>query len=209
MRFKRRFIFVLLAGTLLLSACNLAVVTPTPMTTPTATASQTPVPTSTVTPLPFGQMPTPTLYLIIPPTPTLTLFYNPTATTTPSWSDCPLIVTRNETNKGVMLHVRRCEDNLEYDLGPLAKGVYAVGPNGKFIIYVTHSGMLYATNIGNTRLSLLVNLRRAGSFVAFNKNVQPVFVISFYGEAPRYRLILTEKKYNQRRAFYIPPRIME
>jgi hypothetical protein len=203
-QFKRNLFFVFFASVFLLNACNLAMVTPTPeFSLPVVASQPAVVAASTVTSAPT----TPTI--TAPPTPTLTLFYDPTITATPSWLDCPLIITRNDTNAGDLLHIRRCEDNLEYDLGPFANGVYAAGPDNKFIIYVTDEGVVYAAKLGEQYMYVVVNLVKEHFFAAINKKALPRFVISFAGEAPRYKLVLIEKKYNQKRIYNLPARLME
>jgi hypothetical protein len=106
-----------------------------------------------------------------------------------------------------MLHVLRCDDGLEYDLGPLAEGVYAVGPNDKFFVYITLSGFIYAARIGDPLLNNLYNLGREHIFTVFNKRVAPDFKISFTGEYPVYKLVLVEKNYNQKRVYDLPSTI--
>jgi hypothetical protein len=143
------------------------------------------------------------------PSPTVTLFFAPTATATQQWLTCPgIVITLTDTRKGDMLHIRRCEDGLEYDLGPLAKGVYAVGPNDKFLVYVTLSGFVYASRIGEPIFNNLYNLGREHIFTVFNKRVTPDFKISFTGEYPVYKLVLIEKNYNQKRIYDLPSTIM-
>jgi len=142
------------------------------------------------------------------PTITLTLFYDPTVTPTRQWSACPgIVVTQTDTDKGEMLHILRCEDNLEYDLGPLAKGMYAVGPNDKFLVYVTQDGMVYGSRIGERNLVVLFNLKREKIFTVFNKGVKPNFVISFADGNPLYKLVLTEKNFNQKHPYDLPLRL--
>jgi len=144
------------------------------------------------------------------PTATLTLFYNPTNTPTLQWAACPgIVITLTDTKKGDMLHILRCEDGLEYDLGPLAKGVYAVGPNDKFLVYITIDGFIYAARIGSLYLNTLFDLGREHEFTVFNKRVTPDFKISFAGEAPIYRLVLLEKNYDQKRVYALPLRITQ
>lgn len=186
----------------LLNACNLDASKP-----PVVISSEMPViPAETVKPV---SSPVPTLTSTpipaIAPTFTLTLFFNPTFTPTPQWSVCPgIVITLTDTKKGDMLHVLRCDDGFEYDLGPLAKGVYAVGPNDKFLVYVTIDGIIYAAGIGNTRLYNLYNLRNEHIFTVFNKKVAPDFKISFAGEEPLYKLILLERNYHQQRDYELP-----
>ena len=142
------------------------------------------------------------------PSPTTTLFFASTATSTPQWLACPgIVITQTNTRKGDMLHILRCEDGLEYDLGPLAKGVYAVGPEDKFLVYITVDGIIYAAKIGDLTLNKLYDLGREHIFTVFNKRVTPDFKISFTGEAPTYKLILVERNYNQKRVYDLPSRI--
>jgi len=207
MRIKKYFflLFFIAFTTSLLNACNLSVIKPESNLSPTP-SSETPVmpvssPTSTLTA---------TLIPAIVPSATVTLFYNPTVTSTPQWSACPgIVITLTDTDKGDMLHILRCEDGLEYDLGPFAKGVYAVGPNNKFLVYVTNDGFIYATRIGDLYLKNLFNLGREHIFTVFNKRVAPDFKISFAGEGPIYRLVLLEKNYDQKRVYALPLRITQ
>jgi len=119
------------------------------------------------------------------------------------------VITLTDTKKGDMLHILRCEDGLEYDLGPLAKGVYAVGPNDKFLVYVTIDGFIYAARIGDLYLKNLFNLGREHEFTVFNKRVTPDFKISFAGEGPIYRLVLVERNYDQKRVYELPVSITQ
>lgn len=193
----------------LLSACNLGV--STPEAAPTLSDEMPVIPKDTIVPVssPVATL-TATLFPVVVPTATVTLFYNPTVTTTPQWSGCPgIVVTLTDTKKGDVLHILRCEDGLEYDLGPLAKGFYAVGPNNKFLIYVSLDGFVYGSRIGNTYMYNLFNLGREHEFTVFNKKVAPDFKISFAGEGPIYRLVLVERNYDQKRVYELPLRITQ
>lgn len=209
MQNQRLLILGLSTCVLLLGACNL--VPPNATSTPDPARIEALVqtriasmPTETQLPTPVSA-PTATPTITAPlPTPTLTLFYQASATPTPSLTECPLIVALKDTPKGDLLHIRRCEDNLEYDLGPFAKGVYAAGPNYKFIVYVTDTGYVYASKVGNPYLALVVNLVRERKFVAINKGALPEFTISFEGEEPRYKLALYEDKYKQKFRYDLP-----
>jgi hypothetical protein len=140
------------------------------------------------------------------------LFFDPTyATTTPTlqWQGCPgIAVTLIDTDAGDMLHVLRCDDGWEHDFGPLAKGTYAIGPNDKFLVYVSFSGIIYDARIGEPYLYTLFNLKKEEIFTALNKGVEPDFQISFVGEAPNYRLVLLERKYDQKRVYNLHPKVM-
>jgi hypothetical protein len=213
MRIKKCFflLFFITFTTSLLNACNLGVTKPESNLPPTLSSEIPVIPENTVMPV---SSPTSTLtatpFPAIAPSATVTLFYNPTITSTPQWSACPgIVITLTDTKKGDMLHILRCEDGLEYNLGPLAKGVYAVGPNDKFLVYVTLDGFIYAARIGDLVLNTLFSLGREHEFTVFNKRVTPDFKISFAGEAPIYRLVLLEKNYDQKRVYALPLRITQ
>ena len=210
MRVKKNFfvLFFIAAAMFLLNACNLPAGNPNPNLTPnipsietsvmlTVTAFYASVPTSTLTPTPsatFTPSPTMTLFVIVP-----------TLTPTQQWLACPgIVVSVTDTKKGDMLHILRCEDGLEYDLGPLAKGVYAVGPNDKFLVYVTIDGFVYASRIGDPYLYNLYDLKNEHIYSVFNKKVTPDFKISFAGESPLFKLVLLERNYDQKRVYDLP-----
>jgi hypothetical protein len=131
--------------------------------------------------------------------------FAPTATSTQQWLSCPgIVITRTDTKKGDVLHILRCADGFKNDLGPLAKGVYAVGPNNEFLVYVTLSGIVYAARIGDSYLNNLYDLGREHIYTVFNKKVTPDFEIAFVGDASAYKLVLVEKNYNQKRVYDLP-----
>jgi len=143
------------------------------------------------------------------PTPTQTLIYLASATPTPNLLECPLIINLEDTRNGDFLHIRRCADNLEYDLGPLAKGAYAASPNYAFLVYVTNDGMVYAAKIGEKGLIQIVDLSKERYFTAINRKVIPRFVMTFKDQAPQYQLILSEQKFKQKRVYFLPAAIQE
>ena len=103
-----------------------------------------------------------------------------------------------------MLSVLRCEDGLEYELGPLALGVHAVGPNNQFLIYAALDGVVYGIRIGQTTFRVLYDLQREGVFTALNKGIEPDFRLSFSFSDPIYYLIIIEKHYDQKRMYALP-----
>lgn len=202
MRIKRYILSLFFIVMFLLPACNLRIVwtdeelPPTPSGALPNTSTPAPSPTSTLTFTPAAP---------IQPTPTWTLFYNPTVTPTKLWSACPgIVVTQTDTDAGEMVRILRCEDGFEYVLGPLAKGVYAVGPNDKFLVYVTLDGIVYGSRIGETRIQPLFNLRREHIFTVLNIGSEPDFVVSFSDGEPSYRLVLVERNYDQKRMYELP-----
>jgi hypothetical protein len=189
----------------LLYSCNLRVsvrnqgMSPTSPRIPPETITPVPSPSSTFTPLPAD---TPL------PTPTLTLFFAPTVTPTRQWSACPgIVVTQTDTDQGDMLHILRCEDGLEYDLGPLPDGVFAVGPNDKFLVYVASNGVVYGSRVGEPYLYVLYNLARERVFTVLNLGTAPDFKISFSDGDPVYKLVVIERNYDQKRTYDLPSRL--
>jgi hypothetical protein len=169
---------------------------PTPTLLPSNTATPAAPPTPTLT---FTSTAT------VTPFPTFISMAATTPTPTQQWLACPgIVVTSTDTDKGDMLHVLRCEDGVEYDMGPLAKGLYAVGPNDKFLVYVALSGVVYASRIGDPSLHLMYDLEREQIFTVFNKGVTPDFKISFVEDESRYKLVLIEKRYDQKRVYELP-----
>lgn len=216
MRVKNYFLplFFIIIFTFLLDACNLRVL-PNPNLAPalsvetsvvlTVTALSASLPTPTLTPT-LSPVPSVTFT----PSPTPTLMFASTATSTQQWSACPgIVVTRTDTDAGDMLHVLRCEDGLQTDFGPLAKGTYAVSPNNKFLIYVGFNGVIYSAKIGDRYLFPVFNLKHEKVFTVFNKTVDPNFVISFVGDEPNYKLVLLEKTFDQKRVYNLPPQVTQ
>jgi hypothetical protein len=207
MRIKRKFLmFFITTVVFLLNACNPGTPGPDPNLAAinsietsvmlTVTAMSASLPTPTLTPKPSATFTS---------SPTATLFFVPTATSTQQWVACPgIVVTVTDTQKGDMLHILRCEDGFEYDLGPLAKGVYAVGPNDRFLVYVSADGFVYASKIGEPYLYNLYDLAHERIYTVFNKKVAPDFKISFVGEWPFINLVLLERNYDQKRVYQLP-----
>ena len=207
MRIKKNFfMFFITVVIFLLNACSPGAPEPDSGLSPinsvetavafTLTARSASLPTSTLTP---------TASVTPMPSPTTTLLFAPTVTPTQQWLGCPgIVITVTDTKKGDKLHILRCEDGLEYDLGPLAKGVYAVGPNDKFLVYVTVDGFIYASKIGEPYLYNLFDLAHEHIYTVFNKKVAPDFKISFAGEWPFINLVLLERNYDQKRVYQLP-----
>jgi len=207
MRIKKNFfMFFIIAVIFLLDACSPGTTKPDSGLSPinsvqtsvafTLTARPASLPTSTLTP---------TASVTPMPSPTTTLLFAPTVTPTQQWLACPgIVITVTDTKKGDKLHILRCEDGVEYDLGPLAKGVYAVGPNDKFLVYVTVDGFIYASKIGESYLYNLFDLAHEHIYTVFNKKVAPDFKISFAGEWPFINLVLLERNYDQKRVYQLP-----
>lgn len=166
--------------------------------TTSATVRAEPTMTSTITPTASAA-----LSASFTPGPTSTSFFPPTATATKiPWTSCPgIVVTVTDTQQGDIVHVLRCEDGLEYDLGPLPKGVFAVSPDDNYIVYAAQDGVIYAARVGSTALTVI---RKTGrEFYTFGQDMAPIFKISFTGESP-YVLELYEARYGQNLPIRMP-----
>jgi hypothetical protein len=109
----------------------------------------------------------------------------------------------NHTSKGYLLHIVPCNGS-EYDLGPIAYGAAAVGPNNHFLVYVSASdGKVYAAQIGDQTLTQIADLKREYSFSAFLRNDTPSFVLSFSSSEP-YQVTIQENIYNNSATVSVP-----
>lgn len=82
-------------------------------------------------------------------------------------------ITKEQSDKGDFLNVAGGGDNFNYKIGPLAEGVYAVGPNNKFLVYVTNDGTIFATKNGDPELYEIGRIKKI--FSATSMNVEPFF----------------------------------
>ena len=146
---------------------------------------------------------TSTATLTFTPVPTATYYFPPTATATKiPWTSCPgIVITASDTSKGDMLHVLRCSDGFEYDVGPLTKGAYAVSPDDKYLVYCDISGILYAAKIGNSTLTVIQKVNK--DFYTFGQDMAPIFELKFNAGNPRV-LEIHEKRYDQKLPITMP-----
>ncbi len=153
--------------------------------------------------IPPTSTPTSTITPTFLPTPTSTYYFPPTATATKiPWTSCPgIVVTMTDTKEGDIVHILRCEDGLEYDLGPLPKGVFAVSPDDKYIVYAGQDGVIYAARIGSTALTVIRKTER--EFYTFGQDMDPIFKLSFAGDSP-YVLEIYETRYEQNLPIRMP-----
>lgn len=102
------------------------------------------------------------------------------------------------TPKGGMLMVHtRTQD---YELGPLAKGSFAIGPNRKFFVYCTNNGIVYAARFGQPTLTTIGNIR---DFIILRKGgeIRPAFL--FFGDNP-YTVKVTDMVTGQEQILSLP-----
>ena len=82
-----------------------------------------------------------------------------------------------------------------YQLGPLARGDYAIGPSDRYLVYITSSGQLMAIRLGQDTFKSVKNMARL--FTAIAKNIVPSFSFSFYDNGFSVTVIVTENHYEQ------------
>jgi len=91
-----------------------------------------------------------------------------------------LTVTLLDTPKGDYYQI--CAEYTEYyEVGPLEKGSYAIGPNKKFFVYISNSGLVYAHRIGTTGMKQIGDISSL-AIIAMNKN--PDLDFQFNGDHP-------------------------
>ncbi len=154
-----------------------------------------------VTPQTTNLLPFETLTMLPPSTPA-PLTTNPTETSSEQ-PDClnSVVLTAKDTPKGDYLEV--CANGNMYEIGPLAKGAFAVGPNNKFFIYCANNGLVYAVRVGDTKLQPIGDVK---DFSAIIRNDVPIFEIVFTGSDP-YKVTIREIVYKQNKMFSIPDSI--
>jgi len=124
-----------------------------------------------------------------------------TDTLTPKGPCTEVTITVRDTNKGDYLQI--CTNGKEYEVGPLEKGGYAVGPNQTFFVYVSNSGTVYAARIGDTRLTVLGDVK---DFLFVKRDKTPQFEFQFFGDQT-YTVEVHETVFNQKKLLPIPRRI--
>ncbi|MCJ7433641.1 MAG: hypothetical protein MUO77_09155 [Anaerolineales bacterium] len=190
-------VLLVISGACIFSlACTLfaALATPVPVIE-TSTLVPLPMPTMQVTPLP-----PPT----IQPTATIPLVIINTFTPTPIPSTVTVAV--ENTPKGDYLNISRSTDNLEYRLGPIASGAYAIGPNDNFLVYCTYGGDVYAAKFGAEYLTLIGSVRK---FSAIQRNVPPDLELVIFVNNGRYKVDIREGRFSQNEIIVIPTKFTE
>ncbi len=124
----------------------------------------------------------------------------PTETLATAQPDCSnsVVVDLRSTNKGQYLEI--CANGQSYEIGPLEKGGYAVGPNNKFLVYATNSGQVYALRIGETQLQAIGDLK---DLAAIRRKDEPKYAFEFTGDNP-YNVVIRELVYSQDKTLVIP-----
>jgi len=168
---------------------------------------------------PVAVIETSTPFSLIMPTKQVTLPYLPTlppatatipyvviGTFTPTPIPTTVTVNVESTAKGDYLNISRSTDKLEYRLGPVAHGAYAIGPNDKFLVYCTNGGDVYAAKLGAQYLTQIGNVRK---FSAIERNVPPNLQLVIFLNNGRYKVDIRERRFNQNEVFVISGKFTE
>ncbi|MGE5250549.1 MAG: hypothetical protein ACM3QS_10085 [Bacteroidota bacterium] len=102
------------------------------------------------------------------------------------------------TPKGDILLVHTPDE--DYEMGPLARGSFAIGPNRKFFVYCTNGGIVYAARFGARTLTTIGNVR---DMAIIRKGGTPRFTLQFFGDNP-YTVQVTDQVMGEDRLFQIP-----
>jgi len=122
-------------------------------------------------------------------------------TSTPSSTQVPtsgVSITINDTPKGEFLQITAMGN--AYEIGPLEKGAYAIGPNSKFLVYCTNSGIVYAARIGDTNLTKIGSVKDLSAIV---QGEAPQVDFQFFGDNP-YTVQIHDSLFNQNETLSIP-----
>lgn len=133
------------------------------------------------------------------PTPSATQVIAPIGTDSPASS---ITVLEDHQPAGMFLTILGPGLPDGYRVGPLAKGAYAVGPNARFLVYVSNTGGVYVLRFGSPHFIVLANLKRA--LVAPHRDDEPAFQISFSDAGFAMFLVIDEYNYGQRFVFTLP-----
>jgi hypothetical protein len=128
-----------------------------------------------------------------------------TAAATATATSTPVVtIVEDHTAEGMFLTLGGPGIVGEYRVGPLARGAYAVGPNGRFLIYVSNSGWVYGMRLGEGRshFKRIVNLKR--SLAALSRNDEPSYELTFVDAEYLVVLIIHERAYNESIPIWLP-----
>lgn len=111
-------------------------------------------------------------------------------------------IREEHTLKGMFLTLTGDDLPVPYRLGPLARGAYAIGPNQRFMVYITNAGQVYALRLGRPHFLRLVNLKHDLSAGA--RDVAPSFRLSFVEGEYAIFVLIDELIYGQRLQVMLP-----
>lgn len=106
-----------------------------------------------------------------------------------------ITIVEQATLKGVYLKITGPGLAADYQVGPLARGAYAVGPNDRFLIYVANNGFVYGLKLGNPHFIRLKNLKH--TLIASDRDVEPSISISFVQAEFQTVVLIREDEFGQ------------
>ena len=114
--------------------------------------------------------------------------------------DCSngVVITARDTPKGDYLQI--CSHGEQYEIGPVAKGAFAVSPTEKFFVYCANNGIVYAARVGEVTLQVVGSVK---NFSAIQRGDVPRFAIDFSKEDPS-KVTIQELSYHQSQVISIP-----
>ncbi len=98
-----------------------------------------------------------------------------------------------------------CIGSQHYKYGALELGLYAMGPNTKYFVYVSNSGWVYAARLGDPALTRLGNVKKFQA-VILGYAIDPRWQIRFYPGYPNI-VQIAETQFHQDQTFTLPRRI--
>jgi hypothetical protein len=109
-----------------------------------------------------------------------------------------LFISVKDTRKGDILLIHTPDE--DYQMGPLAKGIYSVGPNGTFFVYVTYTGDVLAARFGDRSFDLIGRIRE---FTTIRRGGIPRLMVIYFGFHP-YTLQVIDLDTEEKQDFFIP-----
>jgi Tol biopolymer transport system component len=101
-------------------------------------------------------------------------------------------------------YLQFCIGANKYNYGALASGVYIVGPQTRYFVYVSNGGYVFAARMGDPTLTRIGNVR---SFIAIHaSDLDPNFELRFITGYP-HLVQVVELRYKQKETFTLPKRI--
>ena len=135
--------------------------------------------------------------IILSVTPSISSMVTDTPSST-SVSTSDVSITIKNTSKGDLLQIN-ADGNTDI-IGPVEKGSYALGPNSKFLVYCTNSGIVYAARIGDTNLTKIGSVKDLAAII---QGEAPQVDFQFFGNNP-YTVQIHDSLFNQDETLSIP-----
>lgn len=126
----------------------------------------------------------------------------PPVTGTPSPPGAGITILEEADAGGIFLRISGQDLPAGYRVGPLAAGVYAVGPNRRFLVYVTSRGRVYGLRLGNSQVVEVANI--AHNLIAIERNEEPSITLSFVQSGSSTYLVIVEGRYSESISVELP-----